>query len=159
MFLSYRTRTMAAAEEIGAGISWRVNEEPTMENVRDMKKIYPEEFADYETFDYKKPVAAFTIRMPHAILRSNSIIEREFPGGNLASLLWFIYHFYQESLSVDELEELWSKEEDIVYRDVYAQFLQRAWRGEHVKRMELDFNMGSTLAFDCVYRGYLMLNF
>ena len=150
---------MAADQEIGGGLSWQVNQEPTMENVRDMKQKYPEEFADYETFDYKKPVAAFTIRMPHAMLRPNSIIEREFPGGNLASLLWFIYHVYQEPLSVEELEKLFDEETDIVYRDVYAQFLQRAKRGEHVKRMELDFNMGCTLAFDCVYRGYLMLNF
>ena len=150
---------MAADQEIGGGLSWRVNQEPTMENVRDMKQKYPEEFADYETFDYKKPVAAFTIRMPHAILRPNSIVEREFPGGNLASLLWFIYHVYQEPLSVEELEKLFDEETDIVYRDVYAQFLQRAKWGENVKRMELDFNMGSTLAFDCVYRGYLMLNF
>ena len=150
---------MAAEQEIGAGLSWAVNQEPTMENVRDMKQTYPEDFADYETFDYKKPVAAFTIHMPHAILNPRSFITREFPGGNLASLLWFIYHFYQEPLSVDELEELWAKEEDIVYRDVYAQFLQRANWGENVKRMELDFNKGDTLAFDCVYRGYLMLNF
>jgi hypothetical protein len=141
---------MAADQEIGAGLSWALNQEPTMENVRDMKKIYPEEFADYETFDYKKPVAAFTIRMPHAILQRNSVIEREFPGGNMASLLWFIYHFYQESLSVKELEDLWSNEKDIVYRDVYAQFLQRANWGENVKRMELDFNKGNTIAFDCV---------
>lgn len=148
-----------ANQEIGAGISWKVNQEPTTENVRDMKKTYPEEFADCETFDYKKPVAAFTIRMPHAFLQPNSIVEREFPGGNLGSLLWFIYHFYQEALTVEELEKLCAEETNIVYRDVYVQFLQRAKWGENVKRMELDFNMGCTLAFDCVYRGYLMLNF
>jgi len=143
---------MAAEQEIGAGLSWAVNQEPTMENVRDI--MTEEEFEDYN-----KPVAAFTIHLPHAILNPRSFIAREFPGGNLASLLWFIYHFYQEPLSVDELEELWAKEEHIVYRDVYAQFLQRAWRGEHVKRMELDFDKGNTLTFDCVYRGHLLLKF
>jgi len=144
--------------EIGLGISWFVNQEPTAENVRDMKKKYPEDYEDTEPLDLNKQVAAFTIRMPHDVV-DMARIPREFPGGTLTSLLWFIYHFYQEVLTFDELEQMHANETDIKYRDVYFPLLERARRGECVKRVELDFKGGNSLAFQTVYDGDLVLNF
>ena len=128
---------------ISHSIYWRIREYPSSETVVPL---------EYQHIDLHEDVPIFVITLP--ICLSDSV-DRVFPGGTLLSLLHFIYEFYQEPVTTEELVRVMLLSPFNRNHNRMIGLGERQGAGEIIRRINI---LGSSATYEEIEEGVLIVD-
>ena len=128
---------------IDYSIYWRIREYPSAETVVPLK---------YQHIDLNEVVPTFVITLPICL---NDSVDRVFPGGTLLSLLHFIYEFYQEPVTTEELVRVMLLSPFNRNHNRMIGLGERQGAGEIIRRINI---LGSSATYEEIEEGVLIVD-